>query len=165
MEYIKREQCLERHLYHIASRNLKFGVFDVSSNGFIGMREKFGDRYAFTEFHYDNGPPYGTVRPLKLLEEKLPDDILLAEMMPGRDGHFGSWCSNCGVESSWEKFETPQERIWSDGKPWLAEGEWVHLDKTDCTYVKSSSRSNTKLEEWLESMEKKYAYLRFSVTS
>lgn len=48
------------HLYRIRSRNLPYGVYD-GRGGFIGIREKFGALYLFTELDYDLGAPYGTV--------------------------------------------------------------------------------------------------------
>jgi len=48
------------NLYRIRSRNLPYGVYD-GNGGFIGIREKFGSLYLFTEYDYDTGPPYGTV--------------------------------------------------------------------------------------------------------
>lgn len=67
MTYIPLDQCQKGGLYKISSRNLSFGVFD-GNGGFIGIREKFGDEYLFTEYHWDTGAPYGTVHPLELLE-------------------------------------------------------------------------------------------------
>jgi hypothetical protein len=42
-------------------------VFD-GSGGFVGIREKFGSEYLFTEYHWDTGAPCGTVHPVELLE-------------------------------------------------------------------------------------------------
>lgn len=63
-DYLTIEECKHGHLYKINSRNLKWGVFNASVKGFIGIREKFGRRYLFTEFHWDTGPPFGTVKPI-----------------------------------------------------------------------------------------------------
>lgn len=52
------------HLYRIRSRNLPYGVYD-GRGGFIGIREKFGSLYLFTEIDYDLGAPYGTVTVLE----------------------------------------------------------------------------------------------------
>jgi predicted RNase H-like HicB family nuclease len=65
---IPLSECKHGYLYRISSRNLAFGVFDSTKQGFVGIREKFGHRYLFTEFHYDTGAPFGTVRPKELLE-------------------------------------------------------------------------------------------------
>jgi hypothetical protein len=61
------EDCKKGYLYLINSRNLDLAVYD-GDGGFIGIREKFGQRFLFTEFHWDTGEPYGTVRPQEELE-------------------------------------------------------------------------------------------------
>ncbi len=61
--YISLTECTHRGIYKLSSRNLSLGVFNKPSNGFIGIREKFGDLYLFTEYHWDNGPPFGTACP------------------------------------------------------------------------------------------------------
>ena len=67
-------ECTPGRVYQIQSRNLTFGVYD-GNEGFIGIREKFGHRYLFTEYHWDQGPPYGTVSGQKDLGIDLPADI------------------------------------------------------------------------------------------
>lgn len=69
--------CVCGHAYRLVSRNLTIGVFD-GETGFIGIREKMGSRYLFREYHWDQGAPYGTVRPLKDLGA-LPSGIAIAE--------------------------------------------------------------------------------------
>jgi len=76
-EYIPLIECKKGYLYRINSRNLSFGVYD-GKGGFIGIREKFGGHYLFTEFHWDQGPPYGTVRPVQEIE-KIPENIEVKE--------------------------------------------------------------------------------------
>ena len=72
MEYDRRfipmSECVHGGLYKISSRNLAFGVYDEKHQGFVGIREKFGNEYLFTEYHYDTGAPHGTVHPKELLE-------------------------------------------------------------------------------------------------
>lgn len=72
-DYIPLVECIKGFLYKIHSRNLSFGVYD-GNKGFIGIREKFNDRYLFTEYHHDTGAPYGTVKPFELICE-LPKEI------------------------------------------------------------------------------------------
>lgn len=67
-EYIALDDCEHRGFYRIQARNFDFGVFDQTAKGFIGIREKFGTTYLFTEYHWDTGAPFGTVRPIELLE-------------------------------------------------------------------------------------------------
>jgi len=76
-DYISLVDCIRGHLYRIHSRNLKLGVFD-GKTGFIGIRLKFGSEYLFTEYHWDQGPPYGTVQPKEDLGP-IPDDIEIYE--------------------------------------------------------------------------------------
>ena len=73
-DYIPLMDCKHGFLYEIDSRNLNFGVFNEKNNGFIGIRQKFSSRFLFTEYHWDTGEPYGTVKPKKELRE-LPSDI------------------------------------------------------------------------------------------
>ena len=78
-EYIPLTECLTGHVYKIMSRNLSHGVYD-GLGGFIGIREKFGSLYLFTEYHWDKGPPFGTVHPETDLGP-LPDEIRVAETL------------------------------------------------------------------------------------
>jgi len=66
MTYIPLEQCEKGTVYLLHSRNLTVGVFD-GKNGFIGIRSKFDDLFLFTEYHYDTGSPFGTVKPRQVL--------------------------------------------------------------------------------------------------
>lgn len=75
---IPLDECKDRMVYEIHSRNLAVGVFVQDRRGFIGIREKFGSRYLFMEFHYDTGAPFGTVRPIKELTV-VPENIPLRE--------------------------------------------------------------------------------------
>jgi len=62
------------------SRNLSYGIYNEKTKGFIGIRNKFRQDYLFTEYHYDNGPPFGTVFPKKELG-KIPDNLELKESL------------------------------------------------------------------------------------
>ena len=66
------DRCVKGGIYRIHSRNLRFGVYD-GNGGFIGVREKFGSRYLFTEYHYDHDQ-HGTVTPLKRTG-RIPDGM------------------------------------------------------------------------------------------
>lgn len=80
-EYIPLTECVRGHVYKIASRNLSYGVYD-GAGGFIGIRNKFCHRYLFTEYHWDQGEPYGTVKPLEDLGS-LPVGVEPIERFPG----------------------------------------------------------------------------------
>lgn len=74
---IPMDECEKGVIYRLHSRNLTLGVYD-GNTGFIGIREKFGSRYLFTEYHYDSGPPFGTVTPLAEVDI-VPKEIELVE--------------------------------------------------------------------------------------
>jgi hypothetical protein len=69
------------HLYRIRSRNLPCGVYD-GKGGFIGIREKFGSLYLFTEYDHDQGAPHGTVIVLEDLGP-VPEDVEIKEGWAG----------------------------------------------------------------------------------
>ena len=68
MAFIPLDQCEHGQLYHIRARNFRLGIFNEPKQEFIGIRSKFGSRYLFGEYHWDTGPPFGTVKPITKLE-------------------------------------------------------------------------------------------------
>jgi hypothetical protein len=82
------EDMVVRRVYAIRSRNLSVGVWNGKSGknaGFIGIRTKFGDRYLFTEYHYDACASFGTVGDARDLGIDVPKDIELRESTPTKD--------------------------------------------------------------------------------
>lgn len=73
-EPIPMAACEKRAVYRILSRNLWIGVYD-GKEGFVGIREKFGSKYLFTEYHRDQGAPFGTVTPIEKIGV-LPDNVV-----------------------------------------------------------------------------------------
>lgn len=71
---IHREACQDRHLYRLRSRNLLMGVWDAPTQGFLGLRTKWGRVFVFKEYHYEN-EHYATAVPYEDLGEVLPADI------------------------------------------------------------------------------------------
>ena len=110
-EYVPLVECVARGIYRLSSRNLTVGVYD-GDEGFIGVREKFGSRYLFTEFHWDQGAPFGTVHPLELLG-MLDESIELRET---NDPVCGK--ENCGRAV---KFTQTEEGA-------FGRGVWSHVD-------------------------------------
>jgi hypothetical protein len=148
---IPKTECKDRRLYRIDSRNLNLGVYRAESGGFLGLRLKFGDVFVFEEFHWDEGAPYGTVSPIEELPEELPPDIPCAEFL-------GSQCLNCKKRVEYMKWPEGGKRsvTLSGGSTVEADGEWHHLEPSDCGKIKPASIYNSKLHEWLEMMGKKY---------
>ena len=77
--YLRMEQLKDRHVYRINSRNLAFGAYNVKTNGFCGIREKFGRYYIFEEYHWDN-ESFATVQPQEDLG-LLPEGIEAVESL------------------------------------------------------------------------------------
>lgn len=135
--YIRIPDLVPRRLYRIRSRNLIFGVYNPEKNGFLGIREKFGSRYVFEEHHWDQDY-YPTVKPIEDLGIDLPDDILLAEHLPG------SWDKD-GVREVY--FDRP---VAEGGKGWL-------YKDTDEPAPAGYIKGNDALFAWLDEQEKTYA--------
>jgi hypothetical protein len=68
VKHIPLSDCKHGWLYKIQSRNLIMGVFNEEKSRFVGIRGKFDQRFLFVEYHWDTGPPFGTVKPLECLE-------------------------------------------------------------------------------------------------
>jgi len=66
---ISIDDCRPGWLYRVYSRNLNLGVYRAENHGFVGIRQKMGRRYLFTELHWDVGPPHGTANPLEAICE------------------------------------------------------------------------------------------------
>jgi hypothetical protein len=78
-EYLTVPECKRGYLYEIFSRNLRLAVYD-GEGGFIGIREKFGALFLSTERHWDEGEPFGTVKPLREIGI-VPTDIEVTEYL------------------------------------------------------------------------------------
>lgn len=146
IEYIKLDDCIDRHLYQIHSRNLKFAVFRKESKGFIGLREKLGCTYMFEEYHCDTNHPFGTVKPLKDLNIILPDNIILVESFPG------NVCGNCNVDVEYKKVDEPFVKYGI-----TYNSKWMHIADTKCGNITPYSKYNYDLDKWLREQEKIYA--------
>ena len=134
VEYIPLDQCKDRFLYKINSRNLSYGVYSEETKEFVGIRNKFGEDYLFTEYHYDTGPPFGTVFPKKELI-KIPDDLSLKVQIGTIDEK----------SKRTVKFDKP---IFQGGKGWFYE-DTGESDKN----ISPVAIENDKLFEFLKSFQ------------
>ena len=140
MDYIKIPNLVPRRLYRLQSRNLLMGVYRPDNmHEFLGIREKFGSLYVFGEHHWDQDF-YPTARPIEDLGVDLPDNILLADHLPG----------------TWDK--TGEREVYFDrpiregGRGWLYKDTDAPLPQGEGGYVKP----NEALFEWLIQQEKVY---------
>ena len=131
---IPLNQCKNGYIYKLNSRNLGIGVFCEETKGFIGIREKFGDKYLFTEYHWDTGAPFGTVKPLEEIGQ-IPDDIIIGEDLGIIDS----------ITKKSVKFDVP---VTQGGKGWYFLDTGVADDK-----IRPISVENKKLFDFLESKE------------
>jgi len=65
-QYLTIEECKHGAIYRIRSRNLTYGIFNSKDKSFIGIREKFGYKYLFPEYHYSVP---GTVYPIEFIKD------------------------------------------------------------------------------------------------
>lgn len=93
MELLAPKDLVKGRIYKIESRNLKYAVYD-GALGFTGIRTKFGERYLFTEFHWDKGT-HGTVSAMQDFQVDLPEGVDSSnrdrgsvDMATGRDVDF-----------------------------------------------------------------------------
>lgn len=132
--YLGIDECINGYLYEIHSRNLTHGVYRELDNAFVGIRTKFGERFLFAEFHWDTGPPYGTVRPLRQIGpsgvEHLREDL-------------GLICT-----------EHERPCVFIASHP--ASGTWQHLDDNSLLEGDDRPRSvpNTPLFDFLDNIVK-----------
>lgn len=112
MPYLPREQCKHGYLYRLASRNLPIGVWNAATRGFVGVRLKFGRRYLFEEYHWDE-PEFATARPLEVLEP-LPADIDVNE--DAGNAQLFDWLK--AAEFRWCSADPTTAKRWDESLDW-----------------------------------------------
>ena len=135
-KHIPLDQCKNRHLYRINSRNLSVGIYSEPTKGFLGIRQKFDDFFVAEEYHYDTGVPHGTAKPLEDLGFILPEEILLKAYLPG------VWCNQTGREI----------QLRTDG-----ERGWIYVDTGEAASGYGHTRNNKELFDWLINHQKTLA--------
>ena len=126
--------CVTGHVYRLHSRNLTLGVFN-GQTGFLGLREKFGQRYLFCEYHQETGAPFGTVRPLEDLGP-IPADLAIVESLGSIDRRNGRRVA----------FDRP-----------VADGDrgWYYTETGEADQkIEPQGLSNKRLFDWLEALER-----------
>lgn len=130
---IPKDKCKHGYVYEIRSRNLIAGVYNEKDGSFTGIREKVGQPFLFPEFHHDNGPPYGTVQPIREIEKCPIVDIR---------SHFDTVCWFCKIRVKWRKTD-----------PVARTGVWEHQAPTDCQKVHPTDPENEELFRYLKGVE------------
>jgi hypothetical protein len=64
---IPKKDLIINEIYECDARNFTYGIWNGES--FDYLRTKFGDKFWDIEYHWDNGPPYGTVKPIERLSD------------------------------------------------------------------------------------------------
>jgi hypothetical protein len=60
--YLPKNELIVGKRYFCEARNFTTGTWNGKS--FDYTRYKFGQRFPDVEYHYDDGPPHGTVKPI-----------------------------------------------------------------------------------------------------
>lgn len=81
-QHIDPASLVDRRIYRVISRNLVIGAWNAEKNGFIGIREKFGDEYLFTEYEHDSDPHFGTARAMEDMGVDVPPEVAMHEHGP-----------------------------------------------------------------------------------
>lgn len=102
--------------------------------------------YLFTEYHFDNGPPFGTARPLEDLGLIEDETIPLLESGP-------TICNSCEGHVEYVKIDGGLSL--KDGA--IAPGKWDHLNHDiACSDIQPISTENTRLYNYLHEIEKRF---------
>lgn len=99
-KWLPMSRCKEGVIYEIYARRMWFGVYSKRKRGFIGIREKYNERFLFTERHWNTGSPFGTAKPVKKIGA-VPDDIPLEEHLGTIDKKTRRRVEHPGGFSDW----------------------------------------------------------------
>jgi hypothetical protein len=133
MDTIALENCEDRHLYRLRSRNLRIGVFSAPLRGFVGLRTKFDSTFLDVEYHWDADAHHGTACPVVDLGALLPEATVLAT-------DLGTRCQTCGRALT---FDVALSR------------RWHHVGEGTCSKTFPVSLGNEVLFTWLQEQEKR----------
>jgi hypothetical protein len=137
---VSKSELLHRRIYRLYSRNLRLGVWDGTAGGpgsqytggFIGIRTKFGNRFLDMEFHFEDGPPFGTAVAMEDTGVAVPESVPL-------ECFLETLCKNCHLPAWWTGPPSPAS--------WKCNG--------GCKSTSPYSKHNDELFELLEVEETK----------
>lgn len=132
--FIPMEQLAHRRIYALKARNLALGVWNEDNQSFMGIQHTGGGIYLFSEYHWDVLSS-GTAQALEIVDERLPDGIVLAE--------------NLGTECSGHR------RPMNFTSPIATGGDgWIHTDDNSrCNEGYPFSLTNKALYEFLAPLD------------
>lgn len=139
------KDCIKGRVYRLCCRNLAYGVFD-GKDGFVGIRTKFGSRFLFTEYHWEQGEPYGTVSGAVDLSIDVPPGIVIG-------AYQGVVDKTTGRQLRWDDDLDNPHDIAQGRKGW-----WRYDDTGDAVPTidagcKATSVPNLELFRFLEKIE------------
>ena len=121
------EELKPRHIYTLQARNLRLGVWTGEINGWVGIREKFGDLFLDT----CEVPERTAYAKVKIGE--LPEEI-------STQPYLATICDEC---KNTVDFESARDE------------RWQHINKDLNTHkVQPISLNNLKLFEYLQNIER-----------
>jgi hypothetical protein len=68
IQYLKKDELVIGKSYECDARNFSVGVWNGSV--FVYTRYKFGSEFEDEEQHWDDGAPYGSVKPFKMVDDQ-----------------------------------------------------------------------------------------------
>lgn len=95
------DECIPGRLYSVRCRSMGPKAVYLGHGEFIGLQLNFGTVCLFTEYHWDNGPPYGTVFEAIDTGIDLPDDVPLSSSPGSIDEYTGRWVGFSHYKRKW----------------------------------------------------------------
>lgn len=151
--YLGRDELVDGQAYWLQSRNLYVGFWNAEQQGFIGIREKFGDRYLDTEYHRDD---QGTATAYEAIE-----GLVVPAGVPNTE-HLALACRKCGqpVEKVWEGKKCVGDRHvgepceWTEGEAYFAyyPTNWILFRLLDPYDEQEANRQRDEWQAWQDSL-------------
>lgn len=74
VRYLQISSLSDGCIYLVHARNSHLGIWDAAANGFVILREKFGQVSLAVEYHWDTGAPFGTAKPFSRISDAIPKE-------------------------------------------------------------------------------------------
>jgi len=127
-EFLPLTELSDRRVYNLLSRNLAVGVWNAKTGGFIGIRQKFNEKYLFTEYFY--GATSGTAHAVSAYDVDVPAEIELVEVNPTVDATNG-------------------RPVFFDGQVHSGGRGWIYVDTEEPIEGRPISHTNQELFDFL----------------